>query len=253
MINNTTITRASNFVKLACKVPWPEDQRFYVLHQKDVWSDKHKQSIGGTQKRNASLEEWGEFETLVDQHAAPWKRPRLEEPPPLPVSRPACMQGFENTQCQQRSSESSGTQPSAVPNVNKNVKSETVGTPLGVITEDPEYERNMNGLVAQIHKTSGEWFRKSREFQLQVLKSAKNEMTAGSKVEQALQTVIDNGNKHVGEMQAVETAYATRAEVPHSQQCDCKVSVQKINDLVKSGNKLKLFDGVVSKCYRLAA
>ena len=138
MINNTTITRATDFVKLACKVLWPEDQQFYVLHQKDVWSDLRKEREGGKTQRKANQEEWEQIRGVLEQHAAPWKRQCREEHPTPPFSSPAAfMEAFGDTPYPQRASESSGTPFPAVPNVNKNIKSETVGTTPGVKTEDP--------------------------------------------------------------------------------------------------------------------
>ena len=115
-------------------------------------------------------------------------------------------------------------------------------TPMCAV-ELEDYEKRMNALLAQIHKVGGEWNRKSREFNLAVVKSKHNKMTAGSQVQIALEEVIEHGNEKVKKIDNVETMYHTGKFIEASEVQDAKGEADEIYELIKHGNKLKLFRG----------
>ena len=78
-----------------------------------------------------------------------------------------------------------------------------------------------------------------------MLKSQANSTTQGSKVEQILQAVVDNGNMLIKGLDTIESDFATKAEVTHARQVECKQILKKIYALVKNGNKLKLIEGCI--------
>ena len=98
----------------------------------------------------------------------------------------------------------------------------------------------MDSLVLQLlHKVSGEWNRKGREFNLAIAKASTNSLTKDSAVERALRGVVDEATKLLKNMEAIEERYATGKDVSSAKQRLIKASSVKIYDLIKSGNKLK--------------
>ena len=141
-----------------------------------MWSDVHKQSIGGSKKRDSTLAELDNFEVAAVERMF-WQRARKE-----------IVQ--HNTNSSRESTASQPTLPSSSHNETsmpatsgqQKVKDEPMQqTPTKV--KDPEYDRSMQSLIVQIHKASGEWFRKAREYTISVLKSKQNPTTKGCKFE----------------------------------------------------------------------
>ena len=100
------------------------------------------------------------------------------------------------------------------------------------------------GLLMPIHKVGGEWNRKGREFHLAVVKSKHNKMTAESQVQKALEEVMIEGNAMVTKMDNVETMHHTGELIGASEVQDTTTAAADVYELIKTGNKLKLFRGV---------
>ena len=212
---------------------------FYYGTEKDTWSQNAKGNITGNKKRTAAISELDDFAGLLDSHT-PWQQ--FEEPTPSTNMLP-------------------DEQPTTAPQQIKRVKNEPVSGTSSASTRQPchslpspspspkrgdiqmdreEYEKKMTSLIASVHKVSGEWNRKGREFTMAVAKSSCNHLTSESAVEAALQSTVKQGEEMVKQMDKVETDWAKGIDVDYNTQIYIKKKVDDVYDLIKSGNKLKL-------------
>ena len=242
-------TNTSGFHKWSFTASWPYDQIVYVCKTEDVWNDKHKTEIGGSKKRDSTQAELESFErTAAD--AMPWKR----MPPDEHIGSsshaltPPRSQSPNNTDHKQEHSSGETHQDKRSAVQGQPVKPEPQPSPSKDCKEqkDPEYESTMNSLISSIHKVSGEWHRKSREYSIAVIRSKQNQTTQGSKVEHGLEVCIQRGNNLRDLIADVETMYATKTPVTHERQLDVKSTIAKIYEMVKAANKLKFLEGVPS-------
>ena len=201
---------------------------------KDHWSETAKGCIEGRKKRSAALSELDDFTKLVESQQ-PWQH--VEELTPSTNMLPDEQQGTPTQDLKRVKNESGAQQPSTS---SKRLPSPLPSPTKTDVQDREEYEKKMAGLIAMVHKVNGEWNRKGREFTIAVAKSSCNHLTAGSAVEAALQTAVKTGDEMVKIMDKVETDYAKAIDVDYKTQNEMKKNVDKVYDLIKSGNKLKL-------------
>ena len=122
-------------IKLSCMVPWPRDQQFYVLTQKDVWSDMHRESTGTTNTLRGDKADVDKFHSLAAD-SMPWKRPCLETPERVPPTPKSFQPATPTTPLRHEAFEFS----TAASSESTRVKQE--GLPAAKL-EYPEYDRAM--------------------------------------------------------------------------------------------------------------
>ena len=225
------------------KVPYPENSDFYVSNCKDVWSANHNEKLCGTKKKDVDGKEIDAFSKAIAGHM-PWQdgSQTVVRDTNVASSSRACLDDAPKSPSYPIKASPS---PSPSPPLAARVKRE--GGTASYIPQvepapnaDPEYNEAVSQLVVSIHKTAGEWFRKSREYGITVLKSASHDVTKGSNLERALSQAIADGNEAIASMDDVEKKYVVGENIPHTRQVEIKRSIADINDLVKNANKIKL-------------
>ena len=203
---------------------------FYYGQVRDTWKENSKGCIAGSKKRKADVEELDFMKDLCSSQQ-PWKP--IAEPEPstnmLPTEKTniPCLQ---NVKAELGASRSSSSRHLPSPSPSK-----------GDIQMDREdHEKKMSGLIAMVHKVSGEWNRKGKEFTIAVARSSCNNLTAGSAVEAALQHANTEGEELIRKMDKVETEYVKDIHVNYTTQTEIKQDVDSVYDIIKRGNKLKL-------------
>ena len=218
-------------------VEWPENQVFYYGKVKDKWDEQTHATVEGKMKRKAGEGEISALKELITEHQ-PWKP--IAEPKPstnmMPVEGAApnspALKKVKREDDHAASTSSNTKWPSASPS-----PSPTKGE---IQMDRDEYEKKMANLISLVHKVSGEWNRKGREFTIAVAKSSCNNLTTGSAVEAALQKAVVSGEGLMEGMDKIETDYAKGNDVSYKVQAQIKQDVDSVYEIIKSANKLKL-------------
>ena len=195
--------------------------------------------VTGTRKRDSSVAELENFESVASEDM-PWKGQIAE----VPSGSHEPMSKLPSSSCN-----AAIRQQLSPSKVQSQVKYEPQPSPAKFNKVDPEYENTMNAVIVSIHKASGEWHRKHREYAIAVVKSKQHETTKDSKVEKALEGCVQRGNNMLNTVGDIEALHATKALVSHDRQVECKNTVSKIYELIKAANKLKLLVGhTIASC-----
>ena len=105
---------------------------------------------------------------------------------------------------------------------------------------NPEYDKSMTALIVQVHKCQAELTRKSREYEIVLIKSQQNEFTKDSKVETKLRAKVKEAEGEAVKLEGIEKDFALKVFVTYERQADVKAAIDKIYDLLKTSTKLKL-------------
>ena len=215
-------------------MPWPENQQFYYGEEKDVWSEHLKGSIHMSKKRKADEAELDMLQNTVGK-ALPWKQTA-----PTPTPSVKKIKTEEHTGgMQELPSPSPSPSPTKYPAMGGHAEKQQLSAQTELAMDKEEYDKKMGAVVLLIHKVSGEWHRKGKEFNIAVAKSSTNPLTKGSAVEAALKAKIKEAAALVMEMEHVETCYVTNIPVTEQQQREVKKAAEDVYEKIKAGNKLK--------------
>ena len=236
-------------------VEYPKNSVFYLTKVQDFFSGGKSAKITGTKQRDTDSDEIDKFAEAISAHV-PWqheaqldtanKAPRLSE------SSTSCSDGQRAARNRSPVRRAPLTYPSPSPSpdaTRSKVKREDFsdGAPMSPLVTpgapdntDPEYKTNVQNLIVSVHKAAGEWFKKSREFSLAVVKSESQPLTKGGHLEEALGMVCKDGNELATSMDDAERKYVMNELVPHIRQVEIKRGINEIYDLIKQGNKIKL-------------
>lgn len=219
------------------KVQFPMNQVFWYAQEETAWSTQNSQKIIGEKRRESSQEELDKLSTEVNERLA-IKRPKCDEAQ-FPISKP------EDT----TTTTSSDTVEARAPQTPSKIPAQaadactprpypSTATELN-FEDDPDYDKEMQNLCVQIHKISGEWYRKGREFEITLLKSNTHALTRGCPLETSLEEVCTKAKEYITVLQVIESQYARKAKVQTSQRLETVSIFKRMGELTKCGNKLK--------------
>ena len=105
---------------------------------------------------------------------------------------------------------------------------------------DEAYEGAMTTLVQAIHKSNGEWGKKSRELTLLCTKLKSNAMTRDSEVLKNLQDLMNDAKKYDAYTQSIEEKFALAQFVDSHEQSLAKKRIAQVQGITKECAKIKL-------------
>ena len=219
------------------KVQFPMNQVFWFAQEETAWSTQNSQKITWEKRRECSQEELDKLSTEVNERLA-IKRPSRNEAQ-FPISKP------EDT----TTTTSSDTVEARAPQTPSKIPTQAADacTPRPYpsnLTElnyedEPDYDKEMQNLCVQIHKISGEWYRKGREFEITLVKSNNHALTRGCPLETSLEEVCTKAKEYVTTLQGIESEYARKVRIQISQRIETVSIFKRMGELIKGGNKLK--------------
>ena len=160
-------------------MPWPENQQFYYGEEKDTWSEHLKGSIHMSKKRKADEAELDMLQNTVGK-ALPWKQTAPTPTPPVKKIK------TEENIGSMRELPSPSPSPTKYSAMGGHAEKPHLSAQTELAMDKEEYDKKMGAVVLLIHKVSGEWHRKGKEFNIAVAKASVSPLTKGSAVEATL-------------------------------------------------------------------
>ena len=238
-------------------VPWPNNQLFKREKVKGVSDNLSEAELHGKK----SLKAAPEMESLFDQGAADVAATFGQLPHPaayIPtLSSNAALHDIDRAALSPppRAAPSplplAAPSPSPMPITPAPSPSTTIApAPPNVLghqkDKDPRYVKEMNDLVALIHKANGEWNRKSREYAILHTKAQNHPLCKGSQLINQMKSHLDAGDTLDKQLQFIEEKFALDQYVDGTEQIKAKYLITELQKTQKDLAKVKFHHVVLA-------